>query len=80
MASHNEHQLALRIPGALLDAIDAEVERVKQERPGARVQRSDIVREALMRAFFAHPEPASPPVRREMPHRPDGAHDDFADS
>ncbi|HEY2745528.1 MAG TPA: hypothetical protein VGL86_12920 [Polyangia bacterium] len=56
MASQNDYQLALRIPSELLNAIDAEVERVKAERPGARVQRSDVVREALMRAFFSHPQ------------------------
>jgi hypothetical protein len=65
MTSPNEHQLALRIPAELLDAIDAEVERVKAERPGARVQRSDVVREALMRAFFDHPAKPSGPVKRE---------------
>src|SRR3954462_7196901 len=59
MASNNDYQLALRVPGDLLAAIDAEVERVKLERPGARVQRSDVVREALIRAFFHHPEKGS---------------------
>jgi hypothetical protein len=66
MTSPNEHQLALRVPAELLEAIDAEVERVKRARPGARVQRSDIVREALMRAFFQHPDPPSGPLKR--PH------------
>jgi Arc/MetJ-type ribon-helix-helix transcriptional regulator len=65
MSSPNDYQLALRIPSELLAAIDEEVERVKQERPGARVQRSDVVREALMRAFFKHPAPSSGPVRRD---------------
>jgi Arc/MetJ-type ribon-helix-helix transcriptional regulator len=65
MASQNDYQLALRIPSELLNAIDAEVERVKAERPGARVQRSDVVREALMRAFFSHPERMSGIVKRE---------------
>jgi hypothetical protein len=64
MSSPNDFQLALRIPGELLAAIDAEVERVKTERPGARVQRSDVVREALMRAFFKHPSASSGPVKR----------------
>jgi hypothetical protein len=59
----NDYQLALRIPSELLEAIDAEVERVKAARPGARVQRSDVVREALMRAFFEYPEEASVPKR-----------------
>jgi hypothetical protein len=77
--ANQDYQLALRVPGQLLAAIDAEVERVKSERPGARVQRSDVVREALMRAFFRHPEPASPPVRRDLPaHSSDGGSDDFA--
>ncbi|HEY1584855.1 MAG TPA: hypothetical protein VGH63_04150 [Polyangia bacterium] len=71
MASQNDYQLALRIPGDLLAAIDAEVERVKTERPGARVQRSDVVREALMRAFFRHPQTMSGIVKRENdPHQP----------
>jgi len=65
MASQNDYQLALRIPGELLAAIDAEVERVKSERPGARVQRSDVVREALMRAFFRHPQTMSGIIKRE---------------
>lgn len=65
MSSPNDYQLALRIPSELLAAIDEEVERVKQERPGARVQRSDVVREALMRAFFDHLAPSSRPVRGE---------------
>lgn len=65
MAGANENQLALRVSAELLAAIDAEVERVKQERPGARVQRSDVVREALMRAFFNHPSSPSGPVRRD---------------
>jgi hypothetical protein len=66
--SSHDHQLALRISSELLAAIDAEVERVKAERPGARVQRSDVVREALMRTFFKLPETASAPVKREQPH------------
>jgi len=71
MASQNDYQLALRIPVELLTAIDAEVERVKTERPGARVQRSDVVREALMRAFFRHPETMSGIVKRESGERAD---------
>ena len=68
MASQNDYQLALRSPAELLAAIDAEVERVKTERPGARVQRSDVVREALMRAFFRHPDTMSGPIRRDPPN------------
>jgi hypothetical protein len=64
MASTNDYQLALRISTDLLAAIDAEVERVKSERPGARVQRSDVVREALMRAFFQHPDNSSTIIKR----------------
>ncbi|MDB4971144.1 MAG: hypothetical protein JWN44_6833 [Myxococcales bacterium] len=64
MASSNDYQLALRVPAELIAAIDAEVERVKSERPGARVQRSDVVREALMRAFFRHPDKSSTIVKR----------------
>jgi hypothetical protein len=70
MAAQNDYQLALRIPGELLTAIDAEVERVKAERPGARVQRSDVVREALMRAFFRHPETMSGIIKRDTGGHP----------
>lgn len=82
--SSNDYQLALRIPADLLAAIDAEVERVRAERPGARVQRSDVVREALMRAFFKHPPSPSGPVRRDRSDYASGAgtngeHDPTAD-
>ena len=60
----NDFQLALRIPHELLAAIDAEVERLRGERPGARIQRSDVVREILLRAFFEHPDSASAPRQR----------------
>ena len=76
MSLPNDYQLALRIPGDLLAAIDAEVERVKAERPGARVQRSDVVREALMRAFFQHPSPSSGPVKRRAANGRDEVTDD----
>ena len=72
--SSNDYQLALRIPGELLAAIDAEVERVKSERPGARVQRSDVVREALMRAFFEHPHSSHGPVKRDRGNGANGSH------
>jgi Arc/MetJ-type ribon-helix-helix transcriptional regulator len=63
--SSNDYQLALRIPTDLLAAIDEEVERVKAARPGARVQRSDVVREALMRAFFDYPEAEPVAAKRD---------------
>lgn len=44
-------QFSFRIPKELDEAINAEVERLKRERPGAVVHRSDAVREALWRAL-----------------------------
>jgi hypothetical protein len=46
-------QIALRVGENLLSAIDAEVARLKRERPGANLHRSDAVREILHRTLFA---------------------------
>ncbi len=59
-----EVQLALRVPRQLIAAIDAEVERLRQERPGARVNRSDAVREILFQALLSAPEFAVEAARR----------------
>jgi hypothetical protein len=44
-------QIALRVGDALLSAIDAEVARLRRERPGATLHRSDAVREILHRTL-----------------------------
>lgn len=44
-------QLALRVDDELLAAIDAEVERLRKERAGATIHRSDVVRELCWRAL-----------------------------
>jgi hypothetical protein len=44
-------QIALRVGDALLTAIDAEVARLRHERPGATLHRSDAVREILHRTL-----------------------------
>ena len=46
-------QIALRVEEILLSAIDAEVARLRRERPGANPHRSDAVREILYRALIA---------------------------
>lgn len=45
--------IALRVPEELADAIDAEIERLTKERPGALIHRSDVVREILHRALLS---------------------------
>jgi len=45
-------QIALRVEEMLLSAIDAEVARLRRERPGANPHRSDAVREILYRALI----------------------------
>jgi Arc/MetJ-type ribon-helix-helix transcriptional regulator len=39
--------VTLRIPRALVRALDAEAERRAAERPGLKITRSDVIREAL---------------------------------
>jgi len=51
-ANKRSRQLAVRVSDELLAAIDAEVERLRAARAGARVQRSDAVREILFRALL----------------------------
>lgn len=48
----NSAQVTFRADQKLLTALDAEVDRLRTERPGARVQRSDVVREILGRALL----------------------------
>jgi len=45
------HQIALRVDDDLMNAIDAELERLRKERPGATIHRSDVVRELCWRAL-----------------------------
>ncbi len=44
-------QIAFRADQLLIDALDKEVARLKAERPGAVVKRSDVVRELCWRAL-----------------------------
>jgi hypothetical protein len=46
-------QIAVRLPRSLLEALDAEVYRLRRLRPGARVGRSDAIREVLHGALIA---------------------------
>jgi hypothetical protein len=50
------HLVAVRVNTDMLDAIDAEVHRLRRIRPGAHIQRSDALRELLHRALFATEE------------------------
>lgn len=45
--------IALRVPEELAEAIDREVERLQEERPGSLPHRSDVVREILHRALLS---------------------------
>lgn len=71
----SDHQLAIRVSAELLEAIDDEVERLRQERPGSKVQRSDAVREILFQALIADASFAEASakrrseLRREKPKR-----------
>jgi metal-responsive CopG/Arc/MetJ family transcriptional regulator len=42
-----QHRLAVRLPAWLLAEIDREVDRLRQQRPGGSLNRSDVVREIL---------------------------------
>jgi hypothetical protein len=46
-----EHQLAVRVPADLLTLLDDETERLRAERPGTTLHRSDTIREVLYRAL-----------------------------
>jgi hypothetical protein len=50
--NRHQHLVAVRVNTEMLTAIDAEVERLRTQRPGAHVQRSDALREILHRALF----------------------------
>jgi hypothetical protein len=56
----NGHQIALRVERSLLAAIDAEVARLRRERPGANTHRSDAVREVLHRVFLSSQSSSTP--------------------
>lgn len=67
----HDHQLAIRVPGELLDAIDEEVERLRLERPGSKVQRSDAVREILYQVLIADASFAEASAKRRSEQRRD---------
>lgn len=50
-ATNTGAQIALRADAALIEALDAEAERLRKERPGATIHRSDVVRELCWRAL-----------------------------
>lgn len=70
--SHKEAQLALRVPEELMEAIDAEVERLRDERPGSRINRSDAVREILYQVLLSNPDVAAESARRRRTVKPSG--------
>jgi hypothetical protein len=47
-------QIAFRISNEMAEAIDREMERQRQRRPGAVIHRSDVAREILGRALLNH--------------------------
>jgi hypothetical protein len=68
-SSLKEVQLALRVPEALMEAIDGEVGRLRAERPGARINRSDAVREILFQVLLSNPEYAVESAKRRRSAR-----------
>lgn len=62
-------QLALRVSPELLEALDREVVRLRAERPGARLQRSDVAREILARSLLT-PTPTPAPTSADQPTAP----------
>lgn len=52
----NSTPLAIRIPDDLLDLLDAEILRLKDELPGLNLGRSDIIRSALYKYLKPKPE------------------------
>lgn len=52
IASEPAIQVAFRASPELVAAIDAEAERLRAERPGSTVNRSDVAREILTRALL----------------------------
>ena len=49
--SENDEQIVVRLPRALVERVDAHVEKLKKEQPGMRITRSDAVRMMLTRAL-----------------------------
>lgn len=68
-AAGGEHQLAVRISAELLEALDEEVARLRAERPGAKVQRSDAVREILYQVLISDASTAADIARRRISSR-----------
>lgn len=64
-----EVQLALRVSQTLMEAIDREVERLRSERPGAKLNRSDAVREILHQVLLSDPKIAEESSRRRQARR-----------
>ena len=58
------HNVLIRIPWDLLEALDAEVEEMKRERPGfMNVTRTDLIRDVLYQHIKARGEAKKPPKR-----------------
>ena len=56
--------MLIRIPWDLLEALDAEVEEMKRERPGfMNVTRTDLIRDVLYQHVKARGEAKKPPKR-----------------
>jgi len=82
----NDRQVAFRLPGDLVDKIDEKANALRQQTPGMRVTRADVVRAILVRgldeseeAALASSAPASvhwsPVTNTPMVHEPVFARD-----
>ena len=59
-------QIAVRFSPELVEAIDREVDRLRSERPGSRVERSDAIREILYQVLVSEPSYAAASAERRV--------------
>ena len=66
---NNDRQVAFRLPSALVEKIDAQVEDWSASRPGVRVTRADVVRALLVQGLTENDDHLPAPVVSEEPPR-----------
>ena len=64
----NDRQVAFRLPGDLVDKIDEKANALRQQTPGMRVTRADVVRAILVRGLDEPKEVALIPPTPEQVH------------
>jgi len=66
---NNDRQVAFRLPSALVEKIDAQVEDWSASRPGVRVTRADVVRALLVQGLTGNDDHLPAPAVAEEPPR-----------